>query len=301
MAMVYDSHARSCVGGSMSSIVLGVASVLGLAALVYWQIIIAEGTYLGSQVVAWTYDRIAFRYDAIKQFNPIDESWFVAMPLIQRITGVKHPLVLDVATGTGRLPLALLHNHYAGKVVGLDLSRGMLRQARAKLRLFDDRVSLVWQDASELPFGDGMFSAVTCLESLEFMTRPRQVLGEMVRVLAPGGILFLTNRVGREARLLPGRAIPRPMFEQMLHEWQLCDIQVRPWQVSYDLAIARKDGRLDPDGGGDIPLTLLLQCPVCRSSLVGGTHGLSCLTCGQVYPIREGIVHLASSNQRGNP
>jgi ubiquinone/menaquinone biosynthesis C-methylase UbiE len=221
---------------------------LGLAcaavvALVYWQLIVAEGTYLGPRVVAWTYDWVARRYDAIKQFDPRDENWFVAGPVMRELWGLDQPLVLDVATGTGRLPLALLHNRFRGQIVGLDLSRGMLRQARAKLQPYGDQVSLIWQDASRLPFADGTFDAVTCLESLEFMPRPLEALAEMVRVLGPGGLLFVTNRVGREARLLPGRAISRPRFEQVLASFLLCGVDVRRWQVSYDLAMARKAGQ----------------------------------------------------------
>ena len=113
--------------------------------------------------------------------------------------GVDRPLLLDVATGTGRVPLALLRNRFAatgGRIVGLDLSWGMLRQARAKLQDYDRWVDLVWQDASHLPFDDGTFDAVTCMEALEFLPRPREALAEMVRVLAPGGLLAVTNRVG---------------------------------------------------------------------------------------------------------
>ena len=43
----------------------GLATLAGLAALFYWQLIIAEGTYLGPGVVARTYDSIAGRYDGM--------------------------------------------------------------------------------------------------------------------------------------------------------------------------------------------------------------------------------------------
>jgi ubiquinone/menaquinone biosynthesis C-methylase UbiE len=229
------------MGDPMTWLWIGLAGA-AVAALAYWQLIVAEGTYLGPRVVAWTYDWVARYYEAIKQFDPGDESLFVARPVMRELQHVEHPVVLDVATGTGRLPLALLRNRFQGQIVGLDLSRGMLRQARARLQPYGDRVSLVWQDASRLPFGDGTFDAVTCLESLEFMPRPVEALAEMVRVLAPGGLLFVTNRVGREARLLPGRAIPRQRFEQVLAMFSLRDVEVRRWQVSYDLAIAHKEG-----------------------------------------------------------
>jgi ubiquinone/menaquinone biosynthesis C-methylase UbiE/uncharacterized protein YbaR (Trm112 family) len=280
---------------------LGVVGTLALTALVYWQLVIAEGTYLGPRVVAWTYDWVARRYDAIKQFEPRNESWYVARPLLQTLAGTKQPLILDVATGTGRLPLALLRDRFAatgGRIVGLDLSRGMLRQARAKLAPYQDWASLVWQDASDLPFDSGTFDAVTCLESLEFLPKPQEALAEMVRVLAPGGVLFVTNRVGREAKLLPRRAIPRERFTDVLAAFGLREVTVRPWQVNYDLAMARKGDPPEPEARGETDLTLLLRCPVCGGALQRGVSGLNCRGCVRNYPIREGIVHMADARKR---
>jgi ubiquinone/menaquinone biosynthesis C-methylase UbiE len=213
---------------------------LGVAALLFWQLVIAEGTYLGPRVVAWTYDLVASRYDRVKQFAARDEVWFLAQPIIKSVSGVHSPAVLDVATGTGRLPLALMQASFQGQVVGLDLSKEMLRLAVQKLGEFGERVSFVWQDAMNLPFADGSFEVVTCLEALEFMPRPVDALAEMVRVLAPGGVLVITNRVGLEAFLLPGRALPRAKFRRALAAFPLHQIDVRRWQVQYDLATARK-------------------------------------------------------------
>ncbi len=277
-------------------VILGLAVVV-LVALAYWQLIIAEGTYLGARVVAWTYDLVAGRYDAIKRFEPRYESWFVAGPLLEALAGVERPQVLDVATGTGRLPLALLCERFRGQIVGLDLSRGMLRQAWRKLRPHSDQVTLLWQDASHLPFDDGAFDAVTCMESLEFMPRPLEVLSEMVRVLVPGGVLLLTNRVGREARLLPGRAIPRSAFEQVLAGQGLTAIEVRRWQMNYDLALARKPGPRVSRVDDGIDLAAVVRCPGCGGPLKRGGTGLSCPSCSRTYPIREGVVSLAQEGQ----
>jgi len=291
----------------MTWLVVVVCAVVlaALGALVYWHLIIAEGAYMGPRAVAWTYDLVARRYDAIKQFAPGEEDWFVAAPLWHRLSGVERPLLLDVATGTGRVPLALMRNRFAvagGQIVGLDLSREMLRQARANLRDYSDRVSLVWQDASRLPFDDGAFDAVTCLEAVEFLPSPREALAEMVRVLAPGGLLMVTNRVGRAARLLPGRTFSRPLFRRTLAALPLHDVETRAWQADYDLATARKVGSGDPAGRGGVSLASLLRCPVCREHVEQPISRLVlvCAGCGRVFPIREGIVALAEGKERGD-
>jgi len=173
----------------------------------------------------------------------------------------------------------------------------MLQQAHTKLWAYDEQVSLVWQDASHLPFDDSTFDAVTSLESLEFLPRPRAALAEMVRVLAPGGVLFLTNRVGYEARLLPGRAMPRASFQRALSDLRLQQIQVRPWQIAYDLALARKEGRQDRRGRGGTGLSALLRCPVCGSSLQEAPSRLVCTACERTYPLHDGIVCLADARK----
>jgi ubiquinone/menaquinone biosynthesis C-methylase UbiE/uncharacterized protein YbaR (Trm112 family) len=295
---------------------LGVASVVGLIVLAYWQLVLAEGTYLGPRMVARTYDWVAGRYDAIKQYQPGAESWFVAGPVLRGLQGIEHPFILDVATGTGRLPWALLRERFRGDIIGLDLSSGMLRQARAKLGMYGEQVTLVQQDASHLPFDDGQFDAVTCMESLEFMPRPLHVLGEMVRVLAPGGILFLTNRIGWEARWLPRRAIDRPAFKQALADLGLVDIEVRPWQVNYDLAAARKP--MVQQGGASggelvaerVPVVKtpangrgldVLRCSTCGGPLDRKAGALQCPTCTLTFPIRDGVIDLANPGKRVTP
>jgi len=150
---------------------------------------------------------------------------------------------------------------------------------------FADRLTYIWQDAAQLPFEDDTFDAVTCLEALEFMPDPPSVLPELVRVLRPGGVLLVSNRVGPEATLLPGRTYPQDEFECMLRRLPLEDIKTRPWQVDYDLAWAIKSGH--PRGGGIRPLPEILRCPVCTSRVTREDQAIHCASCGHTYPIAE--------------
>lgn len=222
-------------------IFLGLLFVVALGLLLYWLIVVTEGVYLGRRLVVWLYDLTAPRYDRIKQFDPDSESFLVTKPLLARLTGKPAPIVLDVATGTGRLPYFLLEEAtFNGRVIGLDASARMLDYARAKLRPFRYRAGLVQQTASDLPFDDHSFDAVTCLESLEFFPDDSAALQEMFRVLRPGGTLMTTRRRGWEAKTFVGRYRDQETFAAYLETVGYVDVETRLWQIEYDLIIAQK-------------------------------------------------------------
>jgi SAM-dependent methyltransferase len=218
--------------------------LLGLAALallLYWEFVIAEGVHLGPRVVIALYDLVAPRYDKIKKFDPVFEDECVGLPLAAALAEVDAPRVLDVAAGTGRAARALLRQAaFDGSVINLEPARRMLEQGRAQTALWPGRSHWVRGPARPLPFADGVCDAVTCLEALEFFPDARAALAECVRLLRPGGVLALTNRVGFEARLMPGRTFSRARFLRLLAGFPLEDVRVQPWQVDYDLAWARR-------------------------------------------------------------
>lgn len=222
-------------------ILLIILALVGLGWLLHWLLIRTEGVFLGRRVVVWLYDLAAGRYDDIKQFDPDTESAFVAWPLQRRLKSWPAPLVLDVATGTGRLPYYLLQEPgFGGCVVGLDASAGMLELAREKLTPFGERVALVRQTASDLPFGDATFAAVTCLEALEFLPDDTTALREMARVLMPGGYLLVSRRQGPDQPFFLGRVPDREAFERRLTALGLVDVVTQPWQMEYELVWARR-------------------------------------------------------------
>ena len=212
-----------------------------LAALLYWLLITTEGVYLGRRVVVWLYDITAHKYDGIKEFESDAEQFFLIRPLLVRLRHTPNPLVLDVATGTGRLPHFLLEaSTFNGRVVGLDASGKMLKLAREKLRPFGHRASLVQQVADQLPFANNQFDLVTCLEALEFFPSDTAALQEMIRVLKPGGSLLVTRRKGNEAKLFVGRYRNVPQFEAVLTGLGLEEVHTNPWQLDYDQVFGKK-------------------------------------------------------------
>jgi ubiquinone/menaquinone biosynthesis C-methylase UbiE len=103
--------------------------------------------------------------------------------------------VLDVGTGTARIPIALCERRRDARVIAVDLARSMLavaaeNVARAGLA---GAVTLQEIDAKRLPFPGGAFSVVMSNSIIHHVPAPETALGEMVRVLRPGGWLFVRD------------------------------------------------------------------------------------------------------------
>ena len=233
---------------SALTIILIIWLLLLLAALLYWLLIITEGVYLGRRAVVAMYDWTAIKYDGIKQYDDFTEQFFVIHPILHRLQHLPAPRLLDVATGTGRVPYFLLQEAtFNGRIYGLDPSEKMLAIAQEKLapygqrvNPYGQRVALIQQTAVPLPFAPATFDAITCLESLEFFPDDVAALRHMVRVLRPGGLLLVTRRRGWEAKTFIGRYHSADQFSALLQELGLVNVDVQPWQVSYDLVFAYK-------------------------------------------------------------
>jgi ubiquinone/menaquinone biosynthesis C-methylase UbiE len=96
-------------------------------------------------------------------------------------------LILDAGCGTGILARELSGRGTA--VVGVDLSAAMLAAARRNTE--GTGVTLLQADINALPFSRSFFDAAVCFTALEFAGAPESVLGEIWRVLKPGGRLVI--------------------------------------------------------------------------------------------------------------
>jgi len=97
---------------------------------------------------------------------------------------------LDVCTGTGELARIMAEQvRPGGRVVGIDLTPGMLEIARYKLaaRGLDEEVELIEGNALSLPFDDGSFKAASMGFALRNVADIPQAIREMARVVRPGG------------------------------------------------------------------------------------------------------------------
>lgn len=280
-----------------------IAGALAVGAVLWYLLITTEGVYLGQRVVIWLYDLYARRYDRIKNFDADWETLMLARPIMNTLRAVERPLILDVATGTARLPLTLLgEDDFRGHVVGLDYSRRMLRVAAEKLGASAraGQVDLIYQPAEALPFPDAAFDAVACLEALEFTPDPDAILAEMVRVLRPGGLLLLSNRKGTGARLMPGKTQPgKALVEKLQAQYGLTDVSLDIWQVDYEQVWAFRAGALQPalDGGDDFTLEGILRCAQCGATeSIPVAAGFVCAQCESRVPVgADGVVEVANT------
>jgi 2-polyprenyl-3-methyl-5-hydroxy-6-metoxy-1,4-benzoquinol methylase len=97
--------------------------------------------------------------------------------------------VLDAGCGVG-YGTAMLAGAGAREVVGLDLSADAVEAAR---RTAPANASFHVGDVHALPFDDGRFELVVCFEVIEHVESQDEVIGELARVLAPGGVLAISS------------------------------------------------------------------------------------------------------------
>src|SRR5690606_7695881 len=101
--------------------------------------------------------------------------------------------LLDVATGTADLAIMAARQEAARQVIGVDISEGMLSHGREKVKAagLEGRLLLQQADSQALPFADGAFDAVTVAFGARNFEDLERGLREMLRVLRPGGRLFV--------------------------------------------------------------------------------------------------------------
>jgi ubiquinone/menaquinone biosynthesis C-methylase UbiE len=103
--------------------------------------------------------------------------------------------IVDVGTGTAQIPIELCRREPRARVIAIDLAEHMLAVGRENVRHagLEDRLDLRQVDAKGLPFADGAFGALISNSIVHHIPEPGAVLAEMVRVVAPEGILFVRD------------------------------------------------------------------------------------------------------------
>ena len=139
------------------------------------------------QQVENMFDTISGNYDGLNRVISLgtDVKW--RKKVVQIIADCHPKSILDIATGTGDLALQFSEKIPGAKVVGLDLSEGMLSVARKKAAKASMDVYFVKGDSEALPFQDNSFDAITVSFGIRNFENLEKGLSEIHRVLAPGG------------------------------------------------------------------------------------------------------------------
>ena len=138
------------------------------------------------------FDGISKQYDLLNRVISlgIDQSW--RRKVVRLASANKPQRVLDVATGTGDLAIAL-KNTGAQEIIGLDISPGMLNVGSEKVKALslDNQINMVLGDGEKLPYEDGYFDVATVAFGVRNFEELDKGLNEIFRVLRQGGRLLI--------------------------------------------------------------------------------------------------------------
>ncbi|MFX0557386.1 bifunctional demethylmenaquinone methyltransferase/2-methoxy-6-polyprenyl-1,4-benzoquinol methylase UbiE [Maribacter sp. CXY002] len=138
------------------------------------------------------FDNISEDYDSLNRVISfgIDVKW--RKRLVNLLKKEQPNTILDIATGTGDLAIALLKTG-AHKIIGLDISPGMLSVGKTKIKQnnLQNTIDMMVGDSENLPFDDSSFDAITVAFGVRNFESLEIGLSEIYRVLNPGGTLAI--------------------------------------------------------------------------------------------------------------
>jgi demethylmenaquinone methyltransferase/2-methoxy-6-polyprenyl-1,4-benzoquinol methylase len=138
------------------------------------------------------FDNISGNYDGLNRVITfgIDLKW--RKKVIEMVKKTNPKYILDVATGTGDLAIAMADSD-AEKIIGLDISAGMLQVGKDKIqkKKLNKRIEMVQADSENLPYPDHTFDAITVAFGVRNFENLDKGLSEIYRVLSPGGLFVI--------------------------------------------------------------------------------------------------------------
>ncbi|HKC18445.1 MAG TPA: class I SAM-dependent methyltransferase [Candidatus Dormibacteraeota bacterium] len=136
------------------------------------------------------FEDLPVKYDRLAEVLSLGQNGAWRHDLVRHVARVKPQRILDVATGTAGVAIAMANATHA-EIVGVDLSEPMLAVGRKRIydAGLDQRIRLQEGRAEQLPFSDGSFEAVTFTYLLRYVADPAATLRELTRVLRPAGLM----------------------------------------------------------------------------------------------------------------
>jgi len=151
-----------------------------------------DSTLGKKEQVAQMFDTISGNYDGLNRVISFgtDVKW--RKKVLAMVAAKKPDTILDIATGTGDLAI-LMTKTDAKKIVGLDISAGMLDVGRKKIeqKKLSNKIEMVLGDSENIPFEDNSFDAITVAFGVRNFETLERGLAEILRVLKPNGIFVI--------------------------------------------------------------------------------------------------------------
>lgn len=143
--------------------------------------------------VAGMFDSIASRYDFLNRFLSagIDIGW--RKKAIKELSVIQPKTLLDVATGTGDMAILSYKILKPEKIIGIDISAGMLEAGKKKIKSLglNEYIELKSGDSETINFPDNSFDGITVAFGVRNFEHLEKGLSEMRRVLKPGGKIVI--------------------------------------------------------------------------------------------------------------
>lgn len=141
------------------------------------------------------FDSIAPAYDWMNRAMTfgVDKLW--RRRAVNIVSNDSPSKIIDIATGTGDLAIALARKIPAASITGIDLSEGMVEIGRRKVSEagLSERVTLTTGDCLAMPFEDASADAITVAYGVRNFEHLDRGYSEMLRVLRPGGLLCVVE------------------------------------------------------------------------------------------------------------
>ncbi|MBT6324721.1 MAG: bifunctional demethylmenaquinone methyltransferase/2-methoxy-6-polyprenyl-1,4-benzoquinol methylase UbiE [Bdellovibrionales bacterium] len=139
------------------------------------------------------FDKIAPTYDALNLALSMGVDKYWRTKFLKHLPQSKNIKALDLATGTGDVPLVLIKDSNVNHVTGNDLSSGMIKYGREKIKKKkkEDQIHLTLGDAMNIKANDNSYDLVTISFGIRNFSDPFKSLCEIQRVLKPGGRLLI--------------------------------------------------------------------------------------------------------------
>ncbi|WP_448563270.1 class I SAM-dependent methyltransferase [Trichothermofontia sp.] len=131
--------------------------------------------------------------------------------------------ILDLGTGTARIPILIAQRRPQWQIVAIDLSENMLKVGANNVQAAgcQAQISLEWVDAKQLPYHDAQFDLVIANSIVHHLPNPLPCLREVQRVLKPGGGLLLRDLLRPADRATVEAIVARMGPEYDAHQAQL--------------------------------------------------------------------------------